>query len=184
MRRRRRLWLCSVVLLTAVACRDGGDGGSGRAQGRTTDAPTAPAVAGSGTLDRFPVPAGSGPHDVAPAPDGAVWYSAQAAGALGRLDPVSGQTTQIPLGPGSSPHGVIVGPDGAPWVTDSGQNAIVRVDPATREVRRFPLPAQRPSVNLNTAAFDRRGTLWFTGQSGVYGRLDPASGKVEVFDAP
>jgi virginiamycin B lyase len=25
---------------------------------------------------------------------------------------------------------------------------------------------------------------WFTGQSGVYGRLDPASGKMEVFDAP
>jgi virginiamycin B lyase len=26
--------------------------------------------------------------------------------------------------------------------------------------------------------------LWFTGQSGVYGRLDPASGEMEVYDAP
>ena len=34
------------------------------------------------------------------------------------------------------------------------------------------------------ATFDGAGTLWFTGQSGVYGRLDPASGVVEVFDAP
>jgi virginiamycin B lyase len=25
---------------------------------------------------------------------------------------------------------------------------------------------------------------WFTGQSGIYGRLDPASGEVKVFDAP
>lgn len=26
--------------------------------------------------------------------------------------------------------------------------------------------------------------LWFTGQAGIYGRLDPATGVVEVFDAP
>src|SRR5574341_2473021 len=27
------------------------------------------------------------------------------------------------------------------------------------------------------------GTVWFTGQAGIYGRLDPATGVVEVFDA-
>jgi virginiamycin B lyase len=129
------------------------------------------------------VPAGSHPHDVAPAADGTVWYTAQSAGALGRLDPATGETRHIPLGTRSAPHGVIVGPDGAPWVTDSGLNAIVRVDPATDEVKSFPLPAGR-NVNLNTAAFDARGTLWFTGQGGVYGKLDPASEVVEVFDAP
>jgi virginiamycin B lyase len=32
--------------------------------------------------------------------------------------------------------------------------------------------------------FDRRGVLWFTGQSGIYGRLDPATGAMVVFDAP
>jgi virginiamycin B lyase len=26
--------------------------------------------------------------------------------------------------------------------------------------------------------------LWFTGQNGVYGRLDPKSGTLAVFDAP
>ena len=36
---------------------------------------------------------------------------------------------------------------------------------------------------MNTATFDHKGILWFTGQSGIYGRLDPASGKVEVFKA-
>jgi hypothetical protein len=79
---------------------------------------------------------------------------------------------------------VIVGPDGAPWITDGGLNAIVRVDPGSSDVRRYPLPAGRGSANLNTAVFDRRGVLWFTGQSGVYGRLDPATGAMEVFDAP
>jgi virginiamycin B lyase len=51
-------------------------------------------------------------------------------------------------------------------------------------VRRFPLPGDRPAVNLNTATFDRRGVLWFTGQGGVYGSLDPRSGRVRAFDAP
>jgi virginiamycin B lyase len=37
---------------------------------------------------------------------------------------------------------------------------------------------------LNTASFDGNGVLWFTGQSGIYGRLDPAVGQVEVFEAP
>jgi virginiamycin B lyase len=88
------------------------------------------------------------------------------------------------LGAGSAPHGVIVGPDGAPWITDGGLNAIVRVDPRTRKVRRFPLPASTGYANLNTATFDKRGILWFTGQSGIYGRVDPKRGKVRVFRAP
>jgi virginiamycin B lyase len=132
----------------------------------------------------YPVPAGSHPHDVAPAPDGTVWYTAQASGELGRLDPATGKTTEVALGDGSAPHGVIVGPDRAAWVTDGGLNAIVRVDPETLAVDRWPLPASAGGANLNTASFDRRGVLWFTGQSGVYGRLDPKTGAMRVFRAP
>src|SRR4030095_11003616 len=87
-------------------------------------------------------------------------------------------------GAGSAPHGVIVGADGAAWVTDGGLNAIVRVDARTRAVRTFPLPADRAGANLNTATFDGAGMLWFTGQAGVYGRLDPGSGRMTVYDAP
>jgi virginiamycin B lyase len=79
---------------------------------------------------------------------------------------------------------VITGPDGAAWITDGGQNAIVRVDPETDAVRVFALPADRSNTNLNTAAFDPDGTLWFTGQAGIYGRLDPATGAIDVWDAP
>ena len=127
---------------------------------------------------------GSRPHDVAPAADGAVWYTAQGTGRLGRLDPATGGVTEIDLGAGSRPHGVIVGPDGAPWITDSGRNAIVRVDPVTEEVTSYPLPSSHPSANLNTAVFAPDGTLWFTGQAGVYGRLVRGGNSVEVFDAP
>jgi virginiamycin B lyase len=132
----------------------------------------------------YAVPRGAHPHDVAPAPDGTVWYTAQSQGALGSLDPKTGKTTQIGLGAEAAPHGVIIGPDLAAWVTEGGQNAIVRVDPTTKAVKLFPLPKEFPNANLNTATFDRKGILWFTGQNGVYGRVDPASGKVDAWKAP
>jgi virginiamycin B lyase len=148
-----------------------------------TRTPSGSGVAGL-SVREYRVPAGSHPHDVAPAPNGTVWYTAQATGALGLLDPRTGRVRQVRLGEGSAPHGVIVGPDGAPWVTDGGLNAIVRVDPRTLRVRAFPLPASAGYANLNTATFDRTGVLWFTGQSGIYGRLDPRSGRMRVFRAP
>jgi virginiamycin B lyase len=132
----------------------------------------------------YPLPAGKRPHDVAPALDGGVWYTAQGSGELGWLDPKTGRTRHIALGEGSAPHGVIVGPDGAPWITDGGLNAIVRVDPKTDRVDRYDLPASSGYANLNTATFDRDGVLWFTGQSGIYGSVDPKLGEVEVFRAP
>src|SRR5690349_5435101 len=136
------------------------------------------------TVQYYPLPEGAGPHDVAPAPDGTIWYTAQGAGALGRLDPKSGKAEQIPLGDGSAPHGVIVGPDGAAWVTDGGLNAILRVDPATLTVKTFLLPNPDDNANLNTAAFGKGGILWFTGQNGIYGSLDPETGKMAVYKDP
>jgi virginiamycin B lyase len=135
-------------------------------------------------LSYFDVPHGAHPHDVAPAPDGTVWYTAQHQGAIGILDPKTGKVSQVSLGPGAAPHGVIVGPDRAAWITEGGQNAIARFDPETKTVNLFPLPKEFPGANLNTATFDRKGILWFTGQSGVYGRVDPATGKVEAWKAP
>jgi virginiamycin B lyase len=132
----------------------------------------------------FDVSKGAHPHDVAAAPDGTVWYTAQHQGALGILDPSSGKVEQIPLGEGSRPHGVIVGPDGAAWITDGGLNAIVRVDAKSKQIKIFPLPKDFAYANLNTAAFDKKGMYWFTGYSGIYGRVEPASGKMDIWKAP
>ena len=180
------------MLAATVLAGCGGDGGDSATGPRPPAAPPArteatatptPRAAPRVRLESFPVPAGSHPHDVAPAPDGSVWYTAQATGRLGRLDPRTGDVEEVELGEGSAPHGVIVGPDGAAWVTDGGLNAIVRVAGRTHRVRRYPLPADRPDANLNTAAFSGR-TLWFTGQSGIYGRLDTRTGRMRVYDAP
>jgi virginiamycin B lyase len=202
--------LLTLLMATMLACTAGTEGTTPTLASTTTPPPssTAPSVEETTTvpstapettvpttqpvtvapeglvLESFPVPAGSGPHDVAPALDGGVWYTAQGAGELGWLDPATGETRHTDLGEGSAPHGVIVDDAGTAWVTDSGLNAIVAVDPASLELTVYPLPADRPDANLNTASFDGDGMLWFTGQNGIYGCVDPDTGEVIVFDAP
>jgi virginiamycin B lyase len=182
-----------IALALLSAC--GGDDNGGPAPATSTIpvatlTPVAPSAATPDDAQRtfvmqeFTIPPGKGAHDVAPAPDGTVWYTAQASGELGILDPATGATEHVALGPGSAPHGVIAGPDGAAWITDGGLNAIVRVDAATRDVRVFPLPSERAGAGVHTPAFAPSGILWFTGQSGVYGRLDPSTGDLQVYDAP
>lgn len=145
-------------------------------------APAAPAA----RLQSWPLntPRPTGIHDVAPAPDGGVWFTAQRSGQLGWFDPATGRSELLTLGSRSSPHGVIQGPDKAAWITDSGQNAIVRVSWPQRELRLYPLPEGTPYANLNTCAFDGDGNLWFTGQSGVIGKVAARTGEVTVQDAP
>jgi virginiamycin B lyase len=139
------------------------------------------------TIETFPVLAGEHPHDVAPAAfDQRIWYTAQRAGALGLFDPETGEIETIPLGSGSAPHGVIVGPDGAAWVTDGGLNAIVKVESETQALSIYPVPGA--NANLNTAAIDPKGVVWFTGQAGIVGRVDPArhepDAPADIIDAP
>src|SRR6267142_539353 len=128
----------------------------------------------------YPVASATGPHDVTPAPDGTIWFTGQRNGTLGRLDPRDGSFKLVDLGKGAAPHHVIIGPDGAPWVTEGGQNAIARVDPGAHKVALFRLPEQAAYASLNTAVFDKSGIYWFTGNSGIYGRLDPKSGDITV----
>jgi virginiamycin B lyase len=172
------------VSIVTLAPSTGSPAASSGASTASSAAPGATAAPRRLEVTEFRVGAGQGPHDVAPAADGGVWYTAQRTGELGWLDPRSGEYATTKLGAGSAPHGVIVGPDGNAWVTDGGLNAIVKVDARTKAVTRYPLPAARANANLNTAAFDRNGTLWFTGQNGIYGRLDPRSGAMTVYDSP
>ena len=157
--------LILILLLGVLA-----PGGSVSAQDGTPAATTDESCL---RLETFEVPAGHHPHDVSPAADGRVWYTAQHAESMGLLDPGNGEVELIHLGAGSAPHGVITGPDDAAWVTDGGLNAIVRVDAESFAVDVWPVAAG--SANLNTAAFDPEGVLWFTGQNGIVGRLDPAA---------
>jgi virginiamycin B lyase len=122
-----------------------------------------------------------GLHDVACDAGSIVWSTGQRNGKLVRLDARDGSFSEVDLGVGAAPHGVTIGPDRAVWVTEGGQNAIARHADGGK-VELFKVP--KPDANLNTPVFDRQGTLWFTGQSGVIGRLIATSGKVDAWDAP
>ena len=129
-----------------------------------------------------------GLHDVACSFGPFVWATGQRNGKLLLFNPEIDFASEIDLGPGAAPHGVIVGPDGAAWVTEGGQNAIARCMPelgaarAAPKVELFKVPKE--NANLNTAVFDKEGTLWFTGQSGVIGRCDGKTHRVEAWDSP
>ncbi len=134
----------------------------------------------------YPTVPGIGTRDVAPDPDGSVWFNGQWAGVIGHLNPLTGEVRLFPLGRGSHPHGVIMGPDGGLWICDES-NAIRRFDRKTYEVKTFQLPPFPHNMgygNLNTPVFDGKGILWFTAQNGYYGRLDPRTGKIQIFPAP
>jgi len=60
----------------------------------------------------------------------------------------------------------------------------VRFDPKTEEITVWKLPGETGYTNLNTGAFDGDGIHWFTGQNGFYGRLNPATGEIDVWAAP
>jgi virginiamycin B lyase len=130
------------------------------------------------------LPEGAQPYSVAPQTFGKVWYTSQGTGALGIIDPATGEVEHIEIGENSVPKTVVEGPDRAAWIVDSGLNAIVRIDLTLEEVKSWPLPEDRGDAGLAGAIFDEDGTLWFTGEAGIYGRFDHQSGDMEVFDAP
>lgn len=132
----------------------------------------------------FTVRSGSGSRDVACNADGTVWFCGQRDGTLNLLDPRDGGLKTISLGQGAAPHGVVVGPDGAAWVTEGGQNSIARVDAKDHRVQLWKLNGGPSYANLNTAAFDKQGTLWFTGQGGIIGRFEPKAEKMQVWESP
>ena len=132
---------------------------------------------------------GARPHDPAVAPDGAVWYTGQANGTLGRLDPATGQAREFPLEKlpaaralpyGVGPHGLIADKDGDIWFTAQLAGYVGRLDPKTgKQVQyRMPDPAAK---DPHTPIFDQQGTLWFTLQmSNMVGRILPSTGEVKV----
>jgi virginiamycin B lyase len=141
-------------------------------------------TAASFKITYYPVKAGLGNRDVAPADDGTVWFSNQFSGTVGNLDPKTGEYKLYPLGPGSSPHGIHMGPDGNLWIMDGGQNAVIRMNSSDHKLTLFKIPPENGDVNLNTSVFDHSGALWFTGQNGFYGRLDPQTSKIQVWKSP
>src|ERR1041385_8429377 len=83
------------------------------------------------------------PHDPAVAPDGALWYTAENANVLGRLDPSTGQIRELTLAtPDSGPHGLVADRDGTIWFTAHAKGYIGKLSP-DGEVTEYAMPDPR-----------------------------------------
>ena len=150
--------------------------------------PAPPAVVIPGNTDvsirEWVLPSlGSRPHDPLAAADGSVWWTGQWSSVLGRLDPATGIMQEHPLPPDSGPHGLTEDAMGNVWFTGISQNYIGKLDPATGEVTQYPV-SQQDARGPHTPIFDQAGTLWFTLQSGMVGRLVPETGEMTIVSTP
>ena len=126
---------------------------------------------------------GSRPHDPLAAADGSVWWTGQWSSVLGRLDPATGVMKEHPLPPDSGPHGLAEDAMGNVWFTGISQNYIGKLDPTTGEVTQYPV-SEEGARGPHTPIFDQSGTLWFTLQSGMVGRLVPETGAMTIAATP
>ena len=128
---------------------------------------------------------GSRPHDPLAARDGSIWWSAQLANKLGRVDPKSGATEEYTLKSAfSGPHGLVEDKSGNIWFTGNLTGLIGKLDPKTGIVTEYPLPDPK-AKDPHTLNFDQSGILWFTvQQANMVGRLDPATGEIKLVTSP
>jgi virginiamycin B lyase len=116
-------------------------------------------------------------------PDGAVWYTGNAKGLIGRLDPATGAIKEFTM-PAAvrDPHTPLIH-DGKIWFTAQGANLYGRLDPATGAVKTFPLATSDARPYGLVAAPD--GSLWMAllGTNKV-DRINPADGALHEITLP
>lgn len=111
------------------------------------------------------------PHTVRIDKKGIVWFTIAANERVGRVDPVSKESTLIDLpdaesgglAGGSMPYGIDINPaDGSIWYSRLFGDKIGRIDPDTLKVQEFDSPVRGPRrMRFN----QQDGTLWVTGYS-------------------
>jgi virginiamycin B lyase len=118
------------------------------------------------------------PTGITLGPDGAMWFSDQGAGTIGRID-MSGAVATFPAG--GSPQSIAAGPDRNLWYTLKGPGRIGRMTLAG-ETTVFPLP--NANAESYSIASGPDGNLWFTeANPSRLGRITPA-GEVTEFAVP
>jgi virginiamycin B lyase len=132
------------------------------------------------------------PHDVIVDSAGMVWYISFGEQLLGKLDPRTGKTTEFPvpvLKPGAPTGELALRPDadGNLWIGMMYQGAVAKFDRKTEKFQIFSFP---PDLNKDYTQINQvdaihskvDGKVWVQ-DSGTFTleRLDPVSGKFEVF---
>jgi virginiamycin B lyase len=116
---------------------------------------------------------GAGPESICVGSDGALWFSEQSAGSIGRLT-TSGKLTQYTLpSPHTDPYGIAAGPDGAIWFTDSSDTGDIGRITTSGKLSFYAVGSNFTGLASITAGPD--GAMWFAS-----GESPSAIGRITV----
>jgi virginiamycin B lyase len=133
------------------------------------------------------------PHDVIVDSHGFAWYASFGEQILGKVDPRTGVVTEydVPLLKPKMPTGILAArfdEDENVWLGMQFQGGIAKFDRTTEKFQTWSLPPELNGdhVQINQVSADHHkvdGKVWLQ-DAGTYNvlRLDPASGKFEVFE--
>src|SRR6266571_3343646 len=138
------------------------------------------------SIKQWPVPTpGSRPHDPLATRDGNIWYTANAAGLIGKLDPKTGEVSEYPMPDPAArdPHTLIFDPSGILWFSVQNANKLGRLDPKTGEIKLVtpPTAGARPYG----LAVNSKGVPFFVefGAPKV-GSIDPKTMEIREYPLP
>jgi virginiamycin B lyase len=121
-------------------------------------------------------------HEITVGPDGNLWVTQQVQGKIVRIAP-DGRQQAFTMPDNTMPHGIRFDRHGHLWITMEATDEIAELDQLGRILRRFPI--RRVVAGPHGLAIAPDGAVWWTGKEGdVIGRLDPATGRMRVFQLP
>jgi uncharacterized repeat protein (TIGR01451 family) len=142
---------------------------------------SSPTVSGQ-VFTEFLVPTITSAVDrIAPGPDGALWFTENSSGKIGRIT-TTGVITEFPIAPASGPDEIVAGPDGALWFCEGLANKIGRIT-TVGAFAEFPLASGSFPAGI---AAGPDGALWFTeisADGGKIGRIT-TDGEITEFPVP
>ena len=112
--------------------------------------------------------------DVTYGPDGRLWFTAEDAGQIGRMNPTTGAVTPFTHPQVLVPNEIITGPGGDLWFTIRSGARVGRIDPSTGAIVTYRDPADTVEGPIGLAV-GGDGNLWYTrvvdGTNDLVGRL-------------
>ncbi len=91
----------------------------------------------TGAIKEYELPANSKPHTVEIDAKGNIWYTGNANGTLGYLDPKTGKITvfKMPDPKAKDPHTLVFDKNGIGWFTLQNSNMVGRIDPESGNIK-------------------------------------------------